>query len=117
MPRPRRWVLVCAAAGVAFFALLLVVHVGQRGGISYENGCVIGPEHQLLNAPAQILDALAPNPWVKPQRFGEPSPVGWAEPGAASWSAPAFVIWGFVGYALLGAAIGAVLGRVASRRH
>jgi hypothetical protein len=98
-----KWVRGGAIVGVVWFAALLVFHVAIHGGLSARYGCVIGPEQRALNLPAVIVEEIAPNPWVHPQRFGEPPPVGDPEPPTDRWSAPAWVATGALGYALIGA--------------
>jgi len=111
----RRWARTGAAIGAAVFCALLVLHVLAHGGIHAQLGCVIGPEQGAINLPAQLVDALAPNPWVYPQRFGEPPPVGHAWPDTTRWSPFAWVVTGWLAYLLAGAAVGAVLGKLRTR--
>ncbi len=117
MRRPtwRSWARIGAAIGAAAFCGLLVLHVLAHGGIHAELGCVIGPEQGAINLPATIVDALAPNPWVYPQRFGEPSPVGYAGPDTSRWSPFAWVATGWLAYVLAGTALGAMLGAARMR--
>lgn len=110
------WVRRGAAGGAALFALLLAFHLVQHGGLRPRLGCVIGPEQHALNAPASLVELLVPNPWVQAQRYGEEAPIGFVEPPTNQWSAPAWVACGALGYALLGAALGAALGRMLRAR-
>jgi hypothetical protein len=103
-----KWVRGGAIVGVLWFAALLAVHVAIHGGVEARYGCVIGPEQRAINLPAVFIEAIAPNPWVHPQRFGEPPPPGDPEPPTDRWSALAWVATGALGYALFGALLGVV---------
>jgi hypothetical protein len=106
-----RWVRRGAAGGAGLFTLMLAYHLVLHGRISPRLGCVIGPEQGALNAPAALVEWVAPNPWVQAQRFGELPPPELEEPPTDRWSAPAWLACGALGYALLGAVFGAALGR------
>jgi hypothetical protein len=115
-----RWAKGGAIAGAIYYGALLAVHVSLHGGVQARYGCVIGPEQRAINFPATIVEAIAPNPWVFPQRFGEPPPVGYPEPPTDRFSAPAWIATGLFAYAILGgfagAALGAGAGLLARRR-
>lgn len=115
-----RWARAGAIAGAAFFAGLLVLHVAQHGGVAARYGCVIGPEQRAINLWATVIEEVAPNPYVFPQRFGEPPPVGYPEPPTDRFSAPAWIACGLLGYTFVGALVGALMaalaGFVAARR-
>ena len=112
-----KWARVGAIVGVLWFAGLLAVHVAIHGGVSARYGCVIGPEQRAINLPAVFIEAIAPNPYVFPQRFGEPPPVGYPEPPTDRFSAPAWIGSGLLGYALLGAILGLVTRAFAALRQ
>jgi hypothetical protein len=116
-----KWARVGALVGVVWFAGLLAVHVAIHGGVAARYGCVIGPEQRAINLPATIVEAIAPNPWVHPQRFGEPTPPGAMGDGYESisdrWSAPAWVATGALAYALVGAFLASVARLIAALRQ
>ena len=106
-----------ALGGVVFFAVLLAFHAAWQGRIEARYGPTIGPEQRALNLWAVCVEAAFPNPWVHPQRFGEPPPPGDPEPPTDRWSAPAWIATGLLGYALVGAVVGSVLALAARRRE
>jgi hypothetical protein len=112
----RSWARTGAVVGAVFYAGLLALHLAQHGGVEARYGCVIGPEQRAINLWANLIEDVAPNPYVFPQRFGEPPPVGYPEPPTDRFSATAWIATGLLGYALLGLLVGALAGRVAARR-
>ncbi|HET6584799.1 MAG TPA: hypothetical protein VFG69_15180 [Nannocystaceae bacterium] len=110
------WAKRGALVGAAFFAGLLALHLAQHGAVRARYGCVIGPEQRAINLWASAIEEIAPNPWVHPQRFGEPPPPGDPEPPTDRWNAPAWLACGLLGYALASALLGGALGLVLARR-
>lgn len=101
--------------GATFYLAMLLLHVAQHGTIRGRLGCVIGPEQHALNAPAAWLEAVAPNPWVGPQRFGEAAPIGVVVEDRSRWSALGWLAIGLLGYGLMGVIAGVVVGTVRAR--
>lgn len=94
---------------------MLLLHVVQHGTLRGQLGCVIGPEQHALNAPAAMVEAIAPNPWVGPQRYGEAPPVGVAVEDRSQWSALGWLATGLLGYGLMGVVAGVIVGVVRAR--
>lgn len=109
------WARRGALVGAVWFGGLLAMHLAQHGQLAARYGPVIGPEQRALNLWATLVEALAPNRWVHPQRFGPPPPPGDPEPPTDRWSAIGWLATGLFGYALAGAIAGLVLGPIVGR--